>query len=164
MVKNLDAQFTGGLTAGQLEVGGAAAATSDDVDITIDNNGAVAVSTATVPAGLYWVTTTALLFVKPADSAGECFLITSNDPNSITESGTPDIGTGDINVAATAPVLLSAPAALEEFCSTLGSSEGSFVRDAGITAIRIGSELAKTKLATAVPLRTLLPRRAMRRP
>jgi hypothetical protein len=33
------------------------------------------------------------------------------------------------------------------------------VRDAGITAIRIGSGLARTKLATGVPRSALLPRR-----
>jgi hypothetical protein len=53
MVKNLNAQYTGGLTAAQLRATGGDGFTLAGADTPIDSKGEVVVSTGPLPAGIY---------------------------------------------------------------------------------------------------------------
>jgi hypothetical protein len=135
LVKNLNAQYTGGLTAGQLQATGGAGVTQQAANIPIDTNGEIVTGTGHLPAGIYYVTATALLNVTSGDEGGFCAIVRGSRPGTIVAYGGQD-GDGYVQAAETVALAITAGDTIKEECGTRGSN-GSVAYDAGITAIRI---------------------------
>jgi hypothetical protein len=147
MVNNLNAQFTGGLTGGQLKSTGGDGFTTLSTNIPVGMTAPVLVaSTGHLPAGTYYVTATALLRVAAADNFALCGIVKASDPSLFITDGGGD--TGFVTAAESAAVSVSAGDSVEEFCQTDGNN-GSFVSDSGILAIRIlasnGTQAARAR-------------------
>lgn len=135
LVKNLNAQFTGGLSAAQLQTTGGEAARLPNSDIPIDGNPKVIVSTPPLPAGLYYITATALLNVASGDIGGFCIIRKGSDSaTAFSEGGATQ--TGIVQAAETVATNVSAGDSFEEDCFDTGGIPSTVV-GAGITAIRI---------------------------
>ena len=135
LVKNLNAQFTGGLSAAQLQTTGSEATRLPNSDIPIDGNPTVIVSTPSLPAGLYFITATALLNVASGDIGGFCIIRKASDSaTAFSEGGATQ--TGIVQAAETVATNVSAGDDFEEDCFATGGIP-SVANGAGITAIRI---------------------------
>ena len=135
MVKNLNAQYLGGRTATGLAVTGGEGFTAPSTDAAINNTPAVVASTGRLPAGTYYVSATALLWVTAGDLYVDCYIVKGSAPDFGINEGS--VGQeGEFTVAETAAVTVTAGDTLEEACLT-GGSNGSFANDAGIIAIRV---------------------------
>jgi hypothetical protein len=135
MVKNLNAQYLGGLTATGLAVTGGEGFTAPATNTAINSTGAVVASTGKLRAGTYYVTATALLFIVSGDSFGTCGIVLASAPGTAINNGSTG-QEGEFTVAETAAVTVTAGDSLQELCFT-GSTNGSFADDAGIIAIRV---------------------------
>jgi hypothetical protein len=136
LVKNLNAQYTGGLTAGQLQAAGGDGFTRQNASIPIDAKGEIVTGTGHLPAGTYYVTATALLNVASGDQAGFCAIVRGSQPGTILAYGGQD-GEGYVQAAETVAVAITAGDTIKEECGTRGTAGGSVTYNAGITAIRI---------------------------
>jgi hypothetical protein len=87
MVKNLNAQYVGGLTGTGLAVTGGEGFTSPGTDRGINSSVTVVASTGTLPAGTYYVTATAFLLVAAGDQLGICYIAKGSAPNTELSAG-----------------------------------------------------------------------------
>jgi hypothetical protein len=135
MVKNLNAQFVGGLSATGLAVTGGQGFTRPGTNTLISNMPAVVARTGKLPVGTYYVTATAELNVTTGDGFGLCYITKGSAPGlELNEGGALQEGT--FTVAETAAVPVTAGDTLDEICKANGS-HGSTAGDAGIIAIRV---------------------------
>jgi len=134
MVKNLNAQFTGGFTASELETTGREDVTGPGTSAPVDSTGEVVATTGPLPAGTYYITATALVHVAAGDGDGFCYIRKTPQNTNLNEGGATQ--EGDIQAAETAAATIPAGDAFEEVCFT-GGLNGSDAFDAGIIAIRI---------------------------
>jgi hypothetical protein len=151
-VNNLNAQFTGGMTAGQLQSTGGVGFAPPNSDIPINSQGEVVATTGPLPAGVYYVNASALIQVAAGDLEGICEIQGPSQGQLITAGG--EDREGIVQASETAPVGLSAGDTLREVCFTRGN-HGSVVDDAGITAIRIQSSHQGPAVQTGHPVKPL---------
>jgi len=135
MVKNLNAQYLGGLTATGLAETGGEGVPGPNHEIPISSAAPVVAVTGKLPAGTYYVTATAMLDVVSGDIAGECYIAKGSALSSVLNAGFFD-QEGIYTVAETAAVPVTAGDTLAEVCGTSGTA-GSFADNAGIIAIRV---------------------------
>jgi hypothetical protein len=136
-VKNLNAQYVGGLSATAIKPSGGDDYDAAGANISLPPLATVEVaSTGKLAAGTYYVTGTAQLSLATGDPAGSCFLTlnknTDDDLMLGAQSGGPLV-----TVAETAGIVVPANGTLQEWCGISGSAGGSTVNDAAITAIRV---------------------------
>jgi hypothetical protein len=83
MVKNLNAQYLGGLIATGLALTGGGGITGAWTNTPISGGGPldVVATTGKLPAGTYYVSATAQLYVAAGDSYGYCYIAISSDPS-----------------------------------------------------------------------------------
>lgn len=136
MVKNLNAEFTGGFTAAELETTGGVQITPVNTITGLSHDGVVVADTGPLPDGLYYISATASLVIQQADSGGWCAVVKASDPGTILNFGSDD-HTGHFVTAETAAALISGGDSLQEVCHIVGTGSNSYAADAGIFAIRI---------------------------
>ena len=103
-------------------------------------------STGALPAGTYYVTATALMFL-PGGGEGLCYVTTGSNPTGFLATGGSD-NTSMQQAAETVAVSVTAGDTLQEWCETGDQSGTPTSLYAGITAIRILSS-SGTSPATA---------------
>ena len=135
MVKNLNAQYVGGMSATGLAVTGGEGFTTQGTNTGISNTPTAVAGTGKLRAGTYYVTATAELNVATGDGFGLCYIAKGSAATvEINEGGALQEGT--FTVAETAAVRVTSGATLQETCQTNGN-HGSTAGDAGIIAIRV---------------------------
>jgi hypothetical protein len=155
LVKNLNAQFTGGLSSGQLQATGGDGFTQPGTNTPVNDTGPLVAGTGNLPAGIYYVTATADLIVQEADGGADCFISKGSAALSGVSQG--NIGQpGIFTLTETAAVRIKANDTLQEHCVT-GGNNGSVAIDAGITAVRIGSSHGTPPARTGHPLGAIPP-------
>jgi hypothetical protein len=136
MVKNLNAEYTGGLSAAQLQATGGDGFTSPGTGTGINRNGQIVTGTGPLPAGTYYVTATAMVNVSQGDGGALCYIIKNSNANISYGSG--EIAQeGYVTLAATTAISAASGDILQEVCRSGGLLSASYVYNAGITAIRI---------------------------
>jgi hypothetical protein len=136
LVKNLNAQEAGGLSAGSLKLTGGTGFAPITGDIELNGDQYVPVArTGTVPAGTYYVHASALIDLTTGDTGGFCVLADSNDDGVFYGNGGGN-GENFVQAAESAVIQLAKPGTFTEACIA-STSLGSEAIDAGIFAIRI---------------------------
>lgn len=135
MIAKLNAQYVGGLSATQLEATGGDGSTAPNTDTPIDREGDLVTATAALPAGVYYVSATALLDVASGDAEGICIIAKASAPGAYLQFGG-EIQEGLVQAAETVAVTLTAGDSVQEWCAA-GGDNGSTAINAGITAIKI---------------------------
>ena len=159
-VNNLNAQYLDGTTAGQLQTTGSSDQQPFGTEKSLGKSGLYVVSTAPLSPGTYYVTATALLNVTTGDATGLCIL-QEDLPGGVTDNVQVSASNapGYFQAAQTAPVYVpESGVVVSEFCET-GGFTGSYVQNAGITAIRVASD---TEPDGAKAAERRLVRRALR--
>jgi hypothetical protein len=155
LVSNLNAQYTDGLTATQLQATGGDGFTQPGTNAPINDTSPMVAGTGNLPAGIYYVTATANLIVQQADGGAVCYIAKGSNRLSFSES---DVGQPGIwSLAETAAVSVKSGDTLQEHCATSGSN-GSVAIDAGITAIRVRSSRGTPPALGGVPVSEILRR------
>jgi hypothetical protein len=145
-VAGLNAQYLGGMTAAQVATGG------DGFTLNGTNTPLVPVytlvaGTGALPAGTYYVTATAFMFIGGGDQYGLCDTVRLSDGAIIARGGGSVLGGAYyIQSAATAAVSVTAGDKLQEYCWVGGTSNTSIAYNAGITAIRVLSSSGTTPI------------------
>jgi hypothetical protein len=153
LVSNLNAQYTGGLTAAQLQATGGDGFTQPGTNTPINNTVPLVAGTGNLPAGVYYVTATANLIVQQADGGAVCYIAKGSTRVGFSES---DVGQPGIwSLAETAAVSIRSGDTLQEHCATSGNN-GSVAIDAGITAIRVRSSRGTPPALAGVPVGEIL--------
>jgi hypothetical protein len=135
MVRNLNSQYVGGLSAASLKLAGGSGYSPPNADIQLaHNSGRVVAETGRLPAGTYYVMAAALIDLSPGDFLGECAIY---DPGFAGGEIGGSEGSGYVQAAENTTVRLTASASIEEECYVSGTGDGSEAIDGGITAIRI---------------------------
>jgi hypothetical protein len=135
MVKNLNAQYVGGLAAGSLRTTGGIGVTRTGANIHITGGSyTIVAATGNLPAGTYYVSATAL--VDLAAGGGGTFCIITNGTGTAFAFGG---GNQENFVQASETAVVSVPAGgvLQERCNTVSNTATSNVYNAGIAAIRL---------------------------
>jgi hypothetical protein len=135
MVRNLNAQYVGGLSASALEPTGSFGADSDNVALPSDAYTQVA-TTGPLAAGTYYVTATAEINVEAGNSGALCELTLNSFTDEPLQDGA-ETGNSFVQTAETTGVTVKAKDRLEEWCTVQGSNNASELRTASITAIRV---------------------------
>jgi hypothetical protein len=165
LVKNLNAQYTGGLTAAQLRATGGDGFTLPGTNTPIDSKGEVVVSTGPLPAGVYYVTATALLVVQAGDVGGFCHIVKKSAPGTAVSGLGGARQEGYVQAAETTAVAINSGDTLGELCEVGGADvSGSVTYDGGITAIRILSSSGTRPARAGRPIGTALPGPVSSRP
>jgi len=138
MVKNLNAQYLGGLTATRLAAtGGEGFTEPNTAPAPISSAGpTVVASTGKLPAGTYYVTATAFLSIADGDGPAVCWIAKATAPGLSYNAGGFGQQGGEFTAAETAAVKVTAGDALEELCRTYGKNDGQAI-NAGMVAIRV---------------------------
>jgi len=145
MVKNLNAQYVGGLSASALQAAGGDGYTTPTTDTPVLDLTEVA-STGPLAAGTYYVTGTALVEVAAGDDEAFCGIVKSSDSTVLQWGG------GSVPVSSSAQWLTSAETlavnvasggTLQEWCEAFTTTD-SFVYNASVTAIRVSSSSGTT--------------------
>jgi len=135
MVKNLNAQYLGGLTATGLAATGGEGVTAPGTNTPLSSNGPTVVArTGKLPTGTYYVIATANVSVAPGDRSVFCWIATGSEPGVGLNEGLATESA--FTVSETAAVTVTAGDTLLERCIANGTN-GSFADDAGILAIRV---------------------------
>jgi hypothetical protein len=135
MVRNLNAEDLGGLSAASLKLAGGSGYSPPNADIQLaHSSGRVVAETGRLPAGTYYVMAAALIDLSPGDFLGECALY---DPGFVGGETGGSEGSGYVQAAENMTVRLTASGTIEEECYVNGTGDGSEAIDGGITAIRI---------------------------
>jgi hypothetical protein len=153
LVHNLNVQYVGGLDATALQATGGDGYTAPRTDIAIDTAGELVAATGALPAGTYYVNATAYMYVAAGNVGANCQLFTGSSIgwNIYFAQGGNDSQVGWIQAAETTAVAVTAGDDLEEWCGTDSPGlSGSYVFNAGITAIRVRSS-SGTPAATCPP-------------
>jgi hypothetical protein len=145
LVKNLNAQYVGGLNSLQLVTGGDAM-TADGTHEPISIGYPVVDTTGPLLAGTYYVTASALFAVATGGISGYCWVVTKSSPDDIL-AGLGAHQDGAFSGAATLAVSMAAGGRLELRCGTGGAELGSYVYDTGITALRVLSSSGSKAVA-----------------
>jgi len=139
LVKNLNAQYINGFTSGQLAVLGGEMYTPPGTNTPINATGKLMVTTGPLPAGIYYVTAAAELFINSGGGGtgptSFCRISTGSSPGSAFGFGAVD-QEGHAQIAMTTAVAITADDTLQEWCGT-DVGAGGEVQQADITAIRI---------------------------
>jgi hypothetical protein len=146
MVKNLNAQYLGGLSAASLKPTGGDGFNGTSITIPSTAYARVA-TTGPLPAGTYFATATAQVHVQAGDSGALCLLTLSNDTDHPLQEGG-ETGGPFVQAAETVAVAVPAKDTVQEWCTVQGSNNASVLQLAGITAIRVLSA-SGTKPASA---------------
>ena len=160
VIPNLDAQFAGGYTGNQMANFGGDGFVQPVANTPVDSVGELVAETDPLPAGAYYVTATALVEVAPSDGGLICRLTKGSQPLGAIGYGGGGFGLsrpdGNIQAAETAAVSVTTDDTLQEWCQT-GSSNGSILANAGITAIRIAFPLGTKPARAGTPVNRTLP-------
>jgi hypothetical protein len=138
MVKNLNANFVGGLSATSIKPAGGDDFTPVDDGLAIAQLATVTVAqTGKLAAGTYYVFATANIELATGNSGAICHVVRAdNVDHALSEGGAS--GSGSVQAAETVAVRLKNNERLAERCFTEGvGNSSSTVSDAGITAIRV---------------------------
>ncbi len=138
LVRNLNANFVGGLSATDLQPTGGDDFTRVDDGLTIPALAAVvAAETGKLAAGTYYVSATAMFDLATGNTGGICQVVRANNMNHPLSEGGAN-GGPFVQVAETVAVKLKSNERLAEKCFVQGTaSSQSTIFDAGITAIRV---------------------------
>lgn len=148
MVKNLNAQFVGGLSASALKPTGGDDFSAPGKDIPILPLAATRVAkTGPLPAGIYYVTATAEVDLGSGVPGAMCFITLNGDVSHPLQEGGEN-GGPHIQTAETVAVSVHNKNTLQEWCEIQGGNGGTEALDAAITAIRVLSS-SGTKPASA---------------
>ena len=135
MVKNLNAQFVGGLSASSVKFTGGDGIAPPNSDVALNHSTNVPVAgTGPLPAGIYYVTATALIDLTVGDFAGQCSIFRNGAFAGVVGGGD---GTNFVQAAETLTIQLKRADTLQEDCSASGTGDGSEAIDGSIVAIRI---------------------------
>ncbi len=136
-VRNLNAEYLGGLSAASLKLTGGDGFTSPEADIALSHDVYTRVAeTGSVAAGTYYVQASALVDLTVGDTGGFCTI-------EINGTGLTDFGDGGgegenyVQAAETGIIRLHGPGKFLEMCLADGTGSGTEVINAGIVAIRI---------------------------
>ncbi len=136
-VKNLNAEYVGGLSATALRPSGGDGFAAPASDVALPPLAQVEVAnTGSLAAGTYYVTASAELDLATGDPFGGCVVTLNHNLNNYLQAGD-ESGGPRISVAETLAVAVPSKGSLQEYCGISGSNSGSFVDDAGLTSIRI---------------------------
>jgi hypothetical protein len=141
LVSNLNAQYVGGLTAPQLQTAGGDGFTAAKADVVLNNFDQIVAKTGPLPAGTYYVTATAGVFVAADDTPAFCGIVKGSAPGTVLQDSLADGNNTWASLAETVAAKVAAGDTLEEDCSVAGdnSTGVAFARDAAITAIRVAT-------------------------
>lgn len=136
-VPNLDAQFAGGFTGDQMaNIGGDGLAQNSPIGF----DPKMIASTGPLPAGIYYVTASAHLFINSGGGGtgptSFCRISTGSSPGAAFGEGAVDQPSGNVQIAMTTAVAISLNDTIQEWCGT-DVGAGGAAEQAGITAIRI---------------------------
>ena len=135
MVKNLNAQYVGGLGASSVKFTGGDGIAAPNADIALEHNTNVQVAgTGPLPAGTYYVTATALIDLTVGDFEGQCSIFKNHGFAGAVGGGD---GSNFVQAAESAAIELTTGSSLQEYCDVDGTGDGSAAIDGSITAIRI---------------------------
>src|ERR1700722_16886859 len=135
MVKNLNAQNVGGLSASSVKVTGGDGIAAPNADIALEHATNVQVAgTGPLPAGTYYVTATALIDLTVGDFEGQCSIFKNHGFSGAVGGGD---GTNFVQAAESLTVQLTSGSTLQEYCDVEGTGGGAEAIDGSITAIRI---------------------------
>src|SRR4029077_20228686 len=135
MVKNLNAQYLGGLSAASLKPTGGDG--FDGSNISIASNAFTQVATTgPLAAGTYFVTATAQVHVRATNTGALCVLTLNNDTNHPLQEGG-ETGGSFVQAAETVAVSVPSKDTVQEWCTVQGTGVASVLQLAGITAIRV---------------------------
>ena len=146
-VAHLNAAMVGGKSASQLLTHGYSGQTAIAQSIPLTGTAVLGAQTPVLPKGTYFISSAAMI---AGPQGGFCFLNTSNNGGTAVQwgGGEPATGTFDyISAAETAVVIVHTPVAWGAYCDSTGS--GSTLYNAGITAIRVGTDSVGTKPSVA---------------
>jgi hypothetical protein len=135
LVKNLNAQYIGGLSAASLKPTGGDGFNSSNISIPSDAYTQVA-TTGPLSAGTYFVTATAQVHVEAGNSGALCLLTLNNDTNNPLQEGG-ETGGPFVQAAETVAVSVPSKDTVQEWCTVQGTNNASVLQLAGITAIRV---------------------------
>jgi len=159
LVKNLNAQYLGGLTATELAVTGGERFTAPGTNAPIGSTPGTVAITGKLPAGTYYVTASATLLIVTGDGFGQCWIGKGASPGTAINTGVAGQA-GEFSVAETAAVKVTGGDTLLQECQA-GSNNGSLAVDAGIIAIQVlfshGCRICRPSL-TATPASRLTQR------
>ena len=145
MVKNLNAQFVGGLSASALQATGGDGYTTPSTDTPVLAPTKVA-STGPLAAGTYYVTGSALVEVAAGDDEAFCGVL-KGSVGTVLQWGGGSVPTSTaaqwLTSAETLAVKVTSGDTLQEWCEAFSSTD-SFVYNASVTAIRIKSSSGTT--------------------
>jgi hypothetical protein len=138
-VRDLNAQYLGGLTAASLRLTGGDGFTMPNADIALSHDLYTGVArTGSLAAGIYYARGSALIDLTVGDTAGFCSI--QENGSDLTDFGD---GGGDgenyVQAAETAVIRLKSPGYIQESCIAVGTGSGTEVINAGLVAIRIVS-------------------------
>jgi hypothetical protein len=135
LVQNLNAQYLGGLSAGDLKATGGIGVTSINAGIHLSSTSfTVVASTGPLHTGLYYVTATALVDVAAGGGGAFC-IITDPAGKALSYGGANQ--ENFMQAAETALVFVADGHVIQERCNTVQNTATSTVYDAGIAAIRM---------------------------
>jgi hypothetical protein len=135
MVKNLNAQYLGGLSASSVKFTGGDGFTAPNADVALEHNTGVQVAgTGPLPAGTYYVTATAMIDLTVGDFEGQCSIFTNHDFAGAAGGGD---GTNFVQAAESLTIQLKNGSTLQEYCDVSGTGDGSEAINGSIIAIRI---------------------------
>lgn len=135
MVKNLNTQFVGGLSASSVKFTGGDGIAAPNADVALNHSTNVPVAgTGPLPGGIYYVTATALIDLTVGDFAGQCSIFRNGAFAGVAGGGD---GSNFVQAAETLTIQLKRADTLQEDCSVSGTGDGSEAIDGSILAIRI---------------------------
>lgn len=135
MVKNLNAQYLGGLSASSVKFTGGDGFVAPNADVALEHNTNLPVAgTGPLPAGIYYVTATALIDLTAGDFAGECSIFRNHGFAGGIGGGD---GTQFVQAVESLTVELKSGSTLQESCDVSGTGDGSEAIDGSTIAIRI---------------------------
>jgi hypothetical protein len=149
MVRNLNAQYVGGLSASALKPTGSYGMDAEAISLPSTGYTEVA-TTGTLAAGTYYVTATAEINVEAGNSGALC-LLTLNGDTDVPFADGGQTGNSFVQAAETVGVTIRAKGKFEELCTVLGSGNASELLTASITAIRILSSSSVVILPATSP-------------
>jgi hypothetical protein len=115
LIKNLNAQYTGGLSSGKLKTMGGDGIARPNSDVPINHGFTVVTQTGKLPAGTYYVAATALLKVAVGDKSGFCWISKVPGDGQFFGTGGED-HESFVQAAGTAVLAIKAGDVLEELC------------------------------------------------
>lgn len=138
MVKNLNAQFVGGLSGATLKATGGDGFTRPNANIALNSDTFTTVAkTGKLPAGNYYVSASALVDLTTGDSTANCVIFRTGAGGDGSFQQGSQSGGPFADVSETLAMAIHKGEQISEACAVTGSMAGSEATDAGIMAIRI---------------------------